>query len=62
MSPDSRRRSRFVAIFVAVDPGLYHRGLMHLFPHRARRRAGEVMLYVRDVVGDDVSIPGDDTD
>jgi hypothetical protein len=51
-----------VAIFVAVDPGLYHRGLMHLFPHRARRRAGEVMLYVRDVVGDDVSIPGDDTD
>jgi predicted PurR-regulated permease PerM len=33
----------FVAIFVAVDPGLYHRGLMHLFPHRARRRAGEVL-------------------
>jgi predicted PurR-regulated permease PerM len=33
----------FVAIFVAVDPGLYHRGLMHLFPHRARRKAGEVL-------------------
>jgi predicted PurR-regulated permease PerM len=33
----------FVAIFVAVDPGLYHRGLMHLFPHAARRRAGEVL-------------------
>jgi predicted PurR-regulated permease PerM len=33
----------FVAIFVAVDPGLYHRGLMHLFPHRARQRAGEVL-------------------
>jgi predicted PurR-regulated permease PerM len=33
----------FVAIFVAVDPGLYHRGLMHMFPHRLRRRAGEVM-------------------
>ena len=33
----------FVAIFVAVDPDLYHRGLMHLFPHRARRRAGEVL-------------------
>jgi predicted PurR-regulated permease PerM len=33
----------FVAIFVAVDPGLYHRGLMHLFPHRSRRRAGEVL-------------------
>jgi predicted PurR-regulated permease PerM len=33
----------FVAIFVAVDPGMYHRGLMHLFPHSARGRAGEVL-------------------
>jgi predicted PurR-regulated permease PerM len=33
----------FVAVFVAVDPGLYHGGLMHLFPHRARRKAGEVL-------------------
>jgi predicted PurR-regulated permease PerM len=33
----------FVAIFVAVDPGMYHRGLMHLFPHPARGRAGEVL-------------------
>lgn len=33
----------FVAIFVAVDPGLYHTGLMHLFPHRNRARAGEVL-------------------
>ena len=33
----------FVAIFVASDPGLYHSGLMHLFPHRARARAGEVL-------------------
>lgn len=33
----------FVAIFVASDPGLYHAGLMHLFPHPARRRAGEVL-------------------
>jgi predicted PurR-regulated permease PerM len=33
----------FVAIFVAADPGLYHHGLMHLFPHRARRKAGEVL-------------------
>jgi predicted PurR-regulated permease PerM len=33
----------FVAIFVAADPGLYHRGLMHLFPHPARPRAGEVL-------------------
>ena len=33
----------FVAIFVGVDPGLYHRGLMHLFPHRTRAKAGEVL-------------------
>ena len=33
----------FVAVFVAVDPGMYHRGLMHIFPHRARGRAGEVL-------------------
>lgn len=33
----------FVAIFVAVEPGLYHTGLMHLFPHRIRARAGEVL-------------------
>jgi len=33
----------FVAIFVAADPGLYHAGLMHLFPHRSRSRAGEVL-------------------
>ena len=33
----------FVAIFVAADPGLYHRGLMHLFPHGARKKAGEVL-------------------
>jgi predicted PurR-regulated permease PerM len=33
----------FVAIFVAVDPGMYHRGLMHLFPHPARGRAAEVL-------------------
>jgi predicted PurR-regulated permease PerM len=33
----------FVAIFVAADPGLYHAGLMHLFPHSSRARAGEVL-------------------
>jgi predicted PurR-regulated permease PerM len=33
----------FVAIFVASDPGLYHHGLMHLFPHHTRRKAGEVL-------------------
>ncbi len=33
----------FVAIFVAVDARTYHAGLMHLFPHRMRPRAGEVL-------------------
>ncbi len=33
----------FVSIFVASEPDLYHRGLMHLFPHRSRAKAGEVL-------------------
>jgi predicted PurR-regulated permease PerM len=33
----------FVAIFVAIDASTYHTGLMHLFPHRIRPRAGEVL-------------------
>jgi predicted PurR-regulated permease PerM len=33
----------FVAGFVAVDAKTYHQGLMHLFPHRMRERAGEVL-------------------
>jgi predicted PurR-regulated permease PerM len=33
----------FVSIFVATEPDLYHKGLMHLFPHRARAKAGEVL-------------------
>lgn len=33
----------FVSIFVAVDARTYHRGLMHLFPHDMRTRAGEVL-------------------
>jgi predicted PurR-regulated permease PerM len=33
----------FVAIFVAVDAETYRDGLMHLFPHKARRRAREVL-------------------
>jgi predicted PurR-regulated permease PerM len=36
----------FVSIFVAVDPKMYHDGLMHLFPHRSRERAGEVLSAV----------------
>ena len=33
----------FVAIFVAIDAQTYHDGLMHLFPHDTRERAGEVL-------------------
>ncbi len=33
----------FVAIFVSIDASTYHAGLMHLFPHRIRSRAGEVL-------------------
>jgi predicted PurR-regulated permease PerM len=40
----------FTSVFVAIDPGLYHRGLMHLFPHPARARAGEVLSAVAVVL------------
>lgn len=33
----------FVAIFVAIDAETYQDGLMHLFPHRVRARAREVL-------------------
>ena len=33
----------FLAIYIGADPELYHRGLIALFPARARRRAGEVL-------------------
>lgn len=33
----------FVAIFVAIDAETYRDGLMHLFPHKARGRAREVL-------------------
>jgi predicted PurR-regulated permease PerM len=33
----------FLSIYIGMDPGLYHRGLMHLFPHRVRGRADEVL-------------------
>jgi predicted PurR-regulated permease PerM len=36
----------FLAIYVAADPALYHAGLMHLFPHRARQRAGDVLTAI----------------
>ena len=33
----------FLTIYIAANPGQYHRGLMHLFPHASRNRAGEVL-------------------
>jgi predicted PurR-regulated permease PerM len=33
----------FLAIYIAAEPDKYHGGLMHLFPHRSRKRAGEVL-------------------
>jgi predicted PurR-regulated permease PerM len=33
----------FMAIYIAADPGTYHRGMMHLFPHHMRTQAGEVL-------------------
>lgn len=40
----------FMAIYIAADPALYHRGLMHLFPHRIRDRAGEVLSSMATVL------------
>ena len=40
----------FLAIYVATNPGLYHDGLMRLFPRQARHRAGEVLSAVAVVL------------
>jgi len=39
-----------LAIYVGADPALYHMGLMHLFPHGARARAGVVLTRVATVL------------
>ena len=36
----------FLALYVAVEPRTYHGGLMHLFPHESRKRAGEVLTAI----------------
>jgi predicted PurR-regulated permease PerM len=36
----------FIALYIATDPGLYRRGALHLFPHRMRSRANEVLLEI----------------
>ena len=33
----------FVAVYIAVDPRTYRRGIMHLVPHPGRKKAGEVL-------------------
>jgi predicted PurR-regulated permease PerM len=40
----------FLAIYIGAEPKLYHDGLMHLFPHRARDRAGEVLTEMATVL------------
>ncbi|HEX6536359.1 MAG TPA: AI-2E family transporter [Gemmatimonadaceae bacterium] len=40
----------FVAIYVAADPDLYHRGIMHLFPHRSRPLAGKILTEMATVL------------
>ncbi len=40
----------FIAMYIATEPELYHRGLMHLFPHRARARVGEVLTQIASVL------------
>jgi predicted PurR-regulated permease PerM len=36
----------FMTLFIAIDPKLYQRGLMHLLPHRHRERMEEVLSKV----------------
>lgn len=40
----------FMSIYIAVDPGLYRAGMLHLVPHPARERAGEVLSAIAVVL------------
>lgn len=40
----------FMSIYIAIDPGLYHRGLMAMFPHRNRNRVGQVLTAIAAVL------------
>lgn len=35
-----------LAIYIGASPDLYHKGLLHLFPHRSRPRAKEVLTAI----------------
>ncbi|HEU4564079.1 MAG TPA: AI-2E family transporter, partial [Gemmatimonadaceae bacterium] len=39
-----------LSIYIAAEPETYHRGIMHLFPHRSRKRAGEVLSAMATVL------------
>jgi predicted PurR-regulated permease PerM len=40
----------FMAIYIAADPNTYRAGLLHLFPHRIRERAGDVLSAMATVL------------
>ena len=40
----------FLAIYIAADPELYRRGILHLVPHQSRDRAKEVMTQMAIVL------------
>lgn len=40
----------FVSIYIAAEPAMYRTGLMHLFPKKARSRAGEVLSAIAIVL------------
>ena len=40
----------FLSIYIAVDPDMYRRGIMHLFPRARRERTGEVLSAIAAVL------------
>lgn len=40
----------FFSIYIAVDPDMYRRGVMHLFPHGRRERIGQVLSAIAAVL------------
>lgn len=39
-----------LSVYIAADPGLYHRGMMHLMPERARARGSEILSTMATVL------------
>ena len=40
----------FLAMYIAAEPGLYRKGILHLVPHRHRHRAEEWLSTLRDTL------------